>query len=42
MYQRVKKLFSWPNLKQTVQDFVQHCDVCQRAKAEHTKLPGLL
>jgi hypothetical protein len=41
-YQRVKKLFSWPKLKQAVHDFVQRCDVCQRAKVEHTKLPGLL
>jgi hypothetical protein len=41
-YQRIKKLFDWPNLKQSVHDFVQRCDTCQRAKAEHTKLPGLL
>nr|XP_051210878.1 uncharacterized protein LOC127328311 [Lolium perenne] len=41
-YQRIKKLFDWPNLKQSVQDFVQRYDTCQRAKAEHTKLPGLL
>jgi hypothetical protein len=41
-FQHVKKLFSWPNLKQAVHAFVQRCDVCQRAKVEHTKLPGLL
>jgi transposase InsO family protein len=36
------KLFAWPSLKQSVQEFVQQCDTCQRAKVEHTKLPGLL
>lgn len=28
-YQRVKQLFAWPGLRQTVQDFVQSCAVCQ-------------
>lgn len=41
-YHRIKKMFTWPNLKQAVQDFVQRCDTCQRAKVEHTKLSGLL
>jgi hypothetical protein len=41
-YQRIHKLFAWPNLKQSVTEFIQHCDTCQHAKAEHTKLPGLL
>ena len=41
-YQRIKKLFAWPHLKQTVETFVKNCDTCQRAKTEHTKLPGLL
>jgi hypothetical protein len=25
-----------------VQQFVQQCEICQQAKVEHTKLPGLL
>lgn len=41
-YSRIKALFAWPQLKQSVHSFVQKCDICQRAKVEHTKLPGLL
>lgn len=39
---RIKQLFSWPKMKDTVQTFVQSCDICQKAKSEHVKLPGLL
>jgi hypothetical protein len=41
-YHRIKTLFSWPKLKHTVTQFVQSCQVCQQAKNEHVKLPGLL
>lgn len=41
-YQRVKQLFSWPAMKKEVHDYVQGCQVCQQAKVEHCKLPGLL
>jgi transposase InsO family protein/ribosomal protein L21E len=41
-YERVKNLFAWPKLKQSVQEFVAACAVCQQAKVEHVKLPGLL
>jgi len=41
-YSRVKSLFAWPQLKKSVQQFVQQCSICQQAKVEHTKLPGLL
>lgn len=41
-YQRVKSLFAWPQLKSSVTGFVQACQVCQQAKAEHSRLPGLL
>lgn len=41
-YHRVKQLFAWPGLRQSVNKFVQSCDICQRAKVEHVKLPGLL
>lgn len=35
-------LFAWPKLKETVTQFVQACTVCQQAKVEHVRLPGLL
>lgn len=41
-YQRVKKLFHWNGIKQDVQNFVQQCQVCQQAKHENCKYPGLL
>jgi hypothetical protein len=41
-YGRVKALFALPDLKQAVQQFVQQCEICQQAKVEHTRLPGLL
>jgi hypothetical protein len=42
MYQHVKSLFAWPKLKHSVTTYVQSCEVCQQAKVEHVKLPGLL
>lgn len=41
-YQRLKKLFSWFGLKKDVANFVKQCQVCQQAKHEHCRLPGLL
>ena len=41
-YQRVKKLFHWPDMKADVDSFVKQCSVCQQAKHEHCKYPGLL
>ena len=41
-YQRVKALFSWPALKQCVEQFVKSCSICQQAKSEHIKKPSLL
>ena len=41
-YERVKKLFAWPRMKHSVQVFVSGCTVCQQAKVEHVKSPGLL
>jgi hypothetical protein len=38
----VKKLFAWPGQKHEVQEFVQQCAICQQAKHEHCKPPGLL
>jgi hypothetical protein len=41
-YNRVKALFAWPKLKDTVIAYVQTCEICQQAKIEHVKLPELL
>ena len=41
-YQRVHKLFHWTGIKQAVENFVKQCQVCQQAKHEHCKYPGLL
>ena len=35
-------MFAWPKLKLTVQNYVKACTICQRAKVEHIKSPGLL
>lgn len=41
-YHRVKTMFAWPQMKAAVTSFVQACQICQQAKTEHVKLPGLL
>ncbi|KAK1652704.1 hypothetical protein QYE76_070509 [Lolium multiflorum] len=41
-YHKIKQLFSWPGLKQTVYNYVHQCTICQQAKSEHTRLPGKL
>lgn len=41
-YHKVKKLFSWPGLKNQVRLFVAHCTICQQAKSERVPYPGLL
>lgn len=41
-YKRVKHLFAWPHLKQSVQAFVAQCQVCQQAKSDRVAYPGLL
>lgn len=41
-YSRVKQLFAWPAMKHSVQEFVRQCQVCQQAKTERIKSPGLL
>lgn len=41
-YRRLKQLFAWSGMKAAVHSFVTACDVCQRAKPDKTKLPGLL
>jgi hypothetical protein len=41
-YKRIKQLFSWPGMKKMLKDWVQSCYVCQQAKPERVKNPGLL
>ncbi|KAJ1257318.1 hypothetical protein BS78_K102800 [Paspalum vaginatum] len=41
-YRRIKALFAWSALKQSVQSFVAGCSICQQAKAGRVKYLGLL
>ncbi|RLM91723.1 hypothetical protein C2845_PM08G11800 [Panicum miliaceum] len=41
-YSRVKQLFAWTGLKSAVEAYVKKCLVCQQAKPDRAKLPGLL
>ncbi|WVZ74595.1 hypothetical protein U9M48_022759 [Paspalum notatum var. saurae] len=41
-YHRIKKLFRWTGMKKFINQRVAECTVCQQAKAERVKYPGLL
>jgi hypothetical protein len=41
-YQRLKNLFAWEGMKVAVEEFVKQCTICQQAKHENCKTPGLL
>jgi hypothetical protein len=41
-YHKVKQLFRWFGMKQMIQDWCQQCTICQQAKPERVKYPGLL
>jgi hypothetical protein len=41
-HSRVKQLFAWTGLKSAVEAYVKKCLVCQQAKPDRAKLPGLL
>lgn len=41
-YWRIKELFAWPGMKGMIKQFVAQCTICQRAKPERVKYPGLL
>jgi RNase H-like domain found in reverse transcriptase/Integrase zinc binding domain len=41
-YQRVKKQFYWPKLKEEVMEHVQTCEICQLNKGENILILGLL
>nr|GEX64321.1 putative reverse transcriptase domain-containing protein [Tanacetum cinerariifolium] len=42
MYQDMKKLYWWPNMKADIATYVSKCLTCAKVKAEHQKLSGLL
>ena len=42
MYQDLKTSYWWPRMKRDVLEFVTKCLVCQKVKAEHQVLSGLL
>jgi hypothetical protein len=42
MYQDLKKRFWWYGMKREIVEYVARCDSCQRIKAEHQRLAGLL
>ncbi|GKF60273.1 reverse transcriptase domain-containing protein [Tanacetum coccineum] len=42
MYQDVKKLYWWPNMKVDITTYVSKCLTCAKVKAEHQRQSGLL
>ncbi|GJZ89300.1 putative reverse transcriptase domain-containing protein [Tanacetum coccineum] len=42
MYQDMKKLYWWPNMKARIATYVSKCLTCSRVKAEHQRPSGLL
>nr|GEV04067.1 reverse transcriptase domain-containing protein [Tanacetum cinerariifolium] len=42
MYQDMKKLYWWPNMKANIATYVSKCLTCARVKAEHQMPSGLL
>ncbi|KAK1651077.1 hypothetical protein QYE76_068882 [Lolium multiflorum] len=41
-YRRIRQFFAWPKMKAQIKEFVQTCMICQQAKPERVKYPGLL
>nr|GEZ35357.1 putative reverse transcriptase domain-containing protein [Tanacetum cinerariifolium] len=42
MYQDMKKLYWWPNMKVNIATYVSKCLTCAKVKAKHQRLSGLL
>ncbi|GJS05647.1 putative reverse transcriptase domain-containing protein [Tanacetum coccineum] len=42
MYQDMKKLYWWPNMKANIATYVSKCLTCAKVKAEHQRPSGLL
>jgi hypothetical protein len=41
-HSRLKHFFAWKGMKVVAHDFVQACVICQQAKPDRSKSPGLL
>jgi hypothetical protein len=41
-YRWIKQLFSWPSMKALIKQYVTSCTVCQQAKPDRSRYPGLL
>jgi hypothetical protein len=41
-YKKIKQLFYWVGMKADIHSFVQSCSICQQAKPDRAKYPGLL
>jgi hypothetical protein len=42
MYQDLKQNFWWTRMKREIVKYVSECDICQRVKASHLKIAGIL
>nr|GFB05835.1 retrotransposon protein, putative, Ty3-gypsy subclass [Tanacetum cinerariifolium] len=42
MYQDLRKMYRWPNMKADIATYVSQCLTCAKVKAEHLKPSGLL
>lgn len=41
-YHKIRQIFIWPKMKEDISTYVRGCEICQQAKVDHTKSPGLL
>jgi transposase InsO family protein len=41
-YRRIKTLFAWPGMKKRIKLKVKECSICQQAKPDRFRYPGLL
>jgi hypothetical protein len=41
-YNKIKTLFAWQGMKEDIKQYGSECEVCAKAKSEHSRLPGLL
>lgn len=41
-YRRIKTLFAWPGMKKQIKLKVKECSICQQAKPDRFRYPGLL
>ena len=42
MYQDLKHLYWWPNMKREIMEYVSKCGICQQVKVEHQRPAGPL